>query len=108
MTHELKCWPEFFSAVQNWDKLFEIRRNDRSFKVGDIVWLREFIPESGEYTGASARRTITYMTDFPPGLRDGYVCMGLGGIDIYSRERERTNADQSADPRRAPKEEEAG
>jgi hypothetical protein len=77
MTHELKCWPEFFSAVQRWDKVFEIRHNDRDFKVGDLLWLREWNPQTKEYTGASVNRSISYITDFPNGLRDGYICMGL-------------------------------
>lgn len=76
-THELKCWPEFFVAVKNWEKMFEIRHNDRGFLVGDILWIREWEQTSADYTGASLRRRISYITDFPSGLRDGYVCMGL-------------------------------
>ena len=75
-THELKCWPEFFDAVQNWEKLFEIRHNDCEFKVGDILWLREW-SHSTNYTGREVRRGVSYITDFPAGLVDGYVCMGL-------------------------------
>lgn len=80
MEHELKCWPEFFTAVQSWNKTFEIRHNDRSFGVGDILWLREWNPANADYTGASVRRKISYITDFSAGLRDGYVCMGLQDV----------------------------
>lgn len=76
-THELKCWPEFFLAVQAWKKVFEIRHNDRGFEVGDILWLREWDPTTADYSGESVRRAISYITDFPDGLKDGYVCMGL-------------------------------
>lgn len=78
MTHELKCWPEFFVAILVGRKTFEIRRNDRDFHVGDVLWLREWDPVSVNYTGESVRRKIKYITDFPSGLRDGYVCMSLG------------------------------
>ncbi len=77
MTHELKCWPEFFVAVKVWDKVFEIRHNDRDYKIGDFLWLREWDPQTKTYTGSSVIRSISYITDFPSGLRDGYVCMGL-------------------------------
>jgi hypothetical protein len=79
--HELKCWPEFFAAVQRWDKMFEIRHNDRSFEVGDVLLLQEWDPATKEYTGSSVERRISYITDFPSGLRDGYVCMGLHDAD---------------------------
>ena len=76
-THELKCWPEFFRAIETWDKMFEIRHNDRDFRVGDVLLLREWNPDIKEYSGESLTRVITYITDFPSGLKDGYVCMGL-------------------------------
>ena len=86
-THELKCWPAFFLAVQHWEKMFEIRHNDRSFEVGDILWLREWDPTTTEYTGESVRRVVSYITDFPAGLRDGYVCMGLADLRTCKAER---------------------
>lgn len=88
-THELKCWPDFFSAVQSWEKMFEIRHNDRSFEVGDSLWLREWNQANADYTGASIRRVISYITDFPAGLRDGYVCMGLADLRTCKAERAR-------------------
>lgn len=44
MKHDLKTWTEYFQAVKSGDKTFEIRENDRNFKVGDVLLLREFIP----------------------------------------------------------------
>lgn len=78
VTHELKCWPEYFMAIWERRKTFEIRKNDRDFQVGDKLSLREWDPSMPKhYTGAFTTRTVTYVTDFPYGLRDGYVCMGL-------------------------------
>ncbi len=83
MTHELKCWPEFFAAVRRWEKMFEIRHNDRNFKVGDVLYLREWHPGAEAYTGSFVVRRITYVTDFPHGLKDGYVCMGI--VDVTEK-----------------------
>lgn len=52
-THELKCWPQYFRYVAEGLKNFEIRKNDREFKVGDRLTLREFTP--CEMCGAAGR-----------------------------------------------------
>ena len=44
-THELKTWPEFFKQTRSGRKKFELRRNDRDFKVGDELLLKEWDPE---------------------------------------------------------------
>ncbi len=61
--HLLKCWPEYFEEVERGDKTFELRKNDRDFKLGDHVVLREFKPAAGEYTGRELDLTITYVLD---------------------------------------------
>jgi len=64
-THELKCWPEPFEAIQRGDKTFELRRDDRGFALGDTLVLREYKPEGGypgTYTGRqTTRSTVTYI-----------------------------------------------
>lgn len=42
--HKLKIHPPFFASVKRGDKPFEIRKNDRNFKVGDVLELEEWIP----------------------------------------------------------------
>ncbi|WP_087024452.1 DUF3850 domain-containing protein [Thaumasiovibrio subtropicus] len=37
--HELKIQPKYLEAIIRGDKTFEIRLNDRNFKVGDRVML---------------------------------------------------------------------
>lgn len=63
--HKLKCWPTYFQQVADGTKRFEIRKNDRDFKVGDTLHLEEWDPkaESGEgaYTGRFEIATITYI-----------------------------------------------
>lgn len=43
-THELKLDVKYFDKVKNGTKNFEIRKNDRDFKVGDILILKAFMP----------------------------------------------------------------
>lgn len=50
MIHELKISPEYYMDVVSGVKPFEIRKNDRDFKVGDCVKLNEYDAENG-YTG---------------------------------------------------------
>ena len=39
MKHFLKCDLEWYDAVSNGIKTFELRKNDRDFKVGDTIVL---------------------------------------------------------------------
>jgi len=49
--HDLKIWPKYFKSFKEGNKPYEIRRDDRSFKQGDILVLREWKPADREYTG---------------------------------------------------------
>ena len=76
--HELKCWPEFFSAILTGEKTFELRKDDRQppFRAGDVLWLREWRRGDKEYTGRDLRLTVTYvLSGF--GLERGYAVMGF-------------------------------
>lgn len=72
--HELKTWPEFFGAVVEGRKPFEYRLNDRDYREGDVLWLREYVPPTlneqefdatipGYYTGRETRLRVGYMLD---------------------------------------------
>jgi hypothetical protein len=74
--HVLKCLPEYFQQTWDTNKLFEIRENDRDFRVGDMILLCEWLPVSG-YTGRQIADEITSVIEYPAGLRDGYVVLGL-------------------------------
>lgn len=73
MTHELKIWPEYFSAVREGIKTFEYRLNDRNYQVGDILVLKEYLSESKEYTGREVSVVITYILP----VKDNYVIMSV-------------------------------
>ena len=72
MLHDLKIKPEYFNAVLEGKKTFEIRNNDRNFQVDDSITLKEF--DEGQYTGRSIGTfEITYVLKGPCyGLQEGY------------------------------------
>lgn len=76
VVHDLKTYPQDFEAVWSEEKMFEVRRNDRNFKVGDMISLKEYDPESG-YTGREVDVAITYILDDPEFVKEGFVIMGL-------------------------------
>lgn len=49
--HYLKTETEYFQAVNNNQKHFELRKNDRNFQLYDIIYLEETV--NGVYTGRS-------------------------------------------------------
>lgn len=75
--HDLKILPQYFEDVISGKKKFELRKNDRDYKVGDMFVLREWNPEKG-YTGRDFIHCIGYiLKDCPEfGLMDGYVIFG--------------------------------
>lgn len=92
--HELKTEPKYFDAILHYGKNFEIRKNDRDFRAGDFLHLREctikqikgntwpFLKRIN-FEAFSNREILTkvnYMTDFPSGLRGGYVCLALDTV----------------------------
>lgn len=78
MEHELKCWPPYFDDVRTGRKPFEVRRQDRSFIVGDVLLLREWEPVAEEFSGRSHRCRVSYVLDGGEfGIEDGFCVMGI-------------------------------
>lgn len=78
MIHELKIMPQYFRAVLERRKTFEVRKNDRPFTVGDGVCLREFDPlsENG-YTGRVWHGKIIYILNDPLYCKKGYIIFSI-------------------------------
>lgn len=76
--HKLKTWPEYYRAITEGKKRFELRKNDRNFQEGDTLILQEWSPETG-YTGRVAKRNVTYILHGGQfGLPDDMCIMSLG------------------------------
>ncbi len=90
-THELKTWPAFFEAMLSGAKTFEARKDDRGFKVGNRLRLREWAPRDsihsalGDYSGRELLVEVTYvlrgsLDNRKTGIAEGYCVMGIRKI----------------------------
>ena len=75
--HVLKCRPEYFRAVGEGLKTFEIRNNDRCFMAGDWLELQEYFPADNVYSGKYITCRVKYILDKGFGLQNGYVAMAI-------------------------------
>lgn len=76
MIHALKQLPEYFADVLSGRKSFEVRKNDRPYKEGDLLALNEYDPENS-YTGRSCLVYIDYILNDSEYCKDGYVVMSI-------------------------------
>ena len=79
-THELKIWPACFAAVQAGTKPFDVRENDRNFQIGDLLVLREFEPETEQYTGPALTRWVSYVLHGGFGLQPNWCVLGFSEL----------------------------
>jgi ASC-1-like (ASCH) protein len=78
--HELKIIEPYFTDVLKGIKTFEVRKNDRNFKVGDIVKLRKYDADTLLYSGEEILVEIKYILDDTKYCKDGYVIFGFDSI----------------------------
>ena len=71
-THKLKTVQPFFDEVSKRNKTFELRRNDRDFKVGDEIYLQEYDMMHNSFSGKEVRIEITYILTDRAGLDDDF------------------------------------
>jgi hypothetical protein len=82
--HELKIKHMYCIDIVRGLKTFEIRKNDRDFKVDDILHLKEIHDCSGDYTGFEMFVKVVYIHE-SLGLQEGYVCMAIKKVTIDLR-----------------------
>jgi hypothetical protein len=86
--HGLKTWPRHFQAIWVGEKAFEFRYDDRHYKVGDILYLKEWVPQltynenhEGYYTGREIKALVTYKLGMdeeqPEFVPDDWVIMSI-------------------------------
>lgn len=72
--HNLKIRAEYALPKLNGDKMFEIRKNDRNYEVGDIVLYNVIDDAEINRQFVSKFYKITYITNYAQ--QDGYVVFG--------------------------------
>lgn len=68
MRIEKKAWPEYFEKILSGEKTYDMRIADFEINQGDILILKEYDPETKEYTGRSIEKKVGYVgktKDFP-------------------------------------------
>ena len=60
-THILKCHAPYFDDIASLKKMFEVRYDDRDYRVGDDLVLREYAPATAQYSGQTVRRRVRYV-----------------------------------------------
>ena len=84
--HDLKCWPGPFQATIDARKLHEFRRDDRGFKDGDLLLLREWEPNRADYTGRMLIVRVTYLSRGPEwDIPEGHVVMSVLTVRLEMR-----------------------
>jgi hypothetical protein len=111
--HDLKCWPPFFHLIQERLKTAEVRLNDRDYREGDVLLLREYLPDvtlidelltgqaaldakreleelaeltRGEYTGDLQLARVQGVLEGLPGLAPGYVLLSIQLLELVAVE----------------------
>ena len=83
MIHELKLDRKFFKRVREGKKRAELRYNDRNYKVGDLLFLKEVAGTDRRHTGNRIMvKVLDIVThdEFPAGIQEGYVMLSFGDL----------------------------
>lgn len=86
-SHKLSIAPSYFKDIKNKIKTFEIRKNDKQFKIGDYLLLLEcdIKFDNGQtgfhYTGKGIFVRITYILHNVYGILDDFVALGFEHLE---------------------------
>jgi hypothetical protein len=58
---EKKIWPEYFQKIKDGTKKFELRLANFPVKEGDKLILKEWAPDTEQYTGRELEKTVSYV-----------------------------------------------
>jgi len=78
-THTLKIDPDYWEDIANGKKTFEVRVNDRDYRVGDNLALRKFSRTTNVYIERNRVLicNVTYIEDLARIGLEGYVGMQI-------------------------------
>jgi ribosomal protein S17 len=80
-THFLKTINPYFGQVWDLNKKFEFRKNDRNFKIGDIVYLQEYYPLNKYFSGSEIKVKITSLLKDFEGINKDYCVFSFSVIE---------------------------
>ncbi|MBR2561241.1 MAG: DUF3850 domain-containing protein [Eubacterium sp.] len=75
LVHEIKLAELYYEDVAIGKKTFELRKNERGYKVGDALLMTEFA--GGRPTGRTIYADIIYILEGYTGLQEGYAILGI-------------------------------
>lgn len=90
MIHAVKILPTFFKDVVELQKKFEVRKDDRGYKVGDFLALNEY--DGTNYTGRCCIVEIEYILKDDTMLVNDHIVIGIapcfigGQKETYARD----------------------
>lgn len=90
MIHELKEQPNYFEDVISGRKTFEVRKADRPFKVGDLLALNEYNPDTKEYTNRCCVVYIDCILNDLKYCKEGYVVLGIKPCKVIKKDTPRS------------------
>jgi ribosomal protein S17 len=79
--HFLKTINPYFCQVWDLNKKFEFRKNDRNFKIGDIVYLQEYYPLNKYFSGNEIKIKITSLLKDFEGIDKDYCVFSFSVIE---------------------------
>lgn len=79
--HLLKIAPEYFTAIVDGRKKFEVRLNDKNFQVNDILLLSEWC--NGMYSGRVITAKITYTLKDTSFVKEGFIVMSIAVMNVF-------------------------
>ena len=83
--HRVKAYERWFAQTLEGAKNFEVRKNDRDYRPGDLLEMYE--TQNSEYTGRCTLFRVAFVLtsqDFPDGIKEGYAVLGIEKLsDVY-------------------------
>ena len=76
--HELKIKDNYYEEIVLGKKKFELRKNDRDYKVGDLITFQVVMEDGRTYSSHLLYQIVYILENVPEyGLQEGYCILGI-------------------------------
>ena len=87
--HQIKTHSEYFQQVWDRKKLFEIRKDDRNYEVGDTLTLLDYNPETNTYNRRTISAEISYKLNGGNfGIENGFCALSMSKLANWNLDEE--------------------